>query len=143
MSAEATLSPLEMALKKKYFPRVPWTEEGPVRRRYRVRAAEDGRTASAALTELAGQEGFTAPDRPAVAGDAVACLAAFRDRMPECGAGLVIGWGLDAFWCDLALGPADAEGWQELIVRSETAENLVALAHAAGALRFRKSETDA
>lgn len=138
MSTDIELTPIEQALKKKYFPRIPWTEDGPVRRRYRVRAAE-GQAVTEALRSLAAAEGFTAPDRPAVTGGADACLAAFRDRGTDSGAGLVIGLGLDAYWCDLALGAPDDEGWQEMIIRSETAENLIALAHAVGALRFRKS----
>ena len=135
---EMMLTPEEMALRKRYFPRVPWGPDGPVRRRYRVRAAE-GVSPSEALAALAEAEGFTAPDRPWVEGDGAVCLAAFQDRLPESGAGLVIGRGLDAYWCDLALGAPDSEGWQELIVRSETGENLIALAHGMGTLRFRKS----
>ncbi len=124
------------ALRKKFFPRVPWTGEGPVRRRYMAKAAEEGKTVAEALEALALAEGFIAPGGRAVAGDGEACLAAFRDRGGE--DTLIFGEGLDVVWCDLALGPADEEGWQALIVRSEEAENLTALAHAAGAVRFRK-----
>lgn len=141
MPINVRLTPVERAVKKKWFPRVPWTKDGPVRRRYLVRAAEEGRTAEAVLEELAATEGFTAPDRPAVIGDAPACLDVYLRRETAGMAGLVIGRGLDAFWCDLALGEPGTGGWRELIVRSETGENLVALAHAVGVLRFRKWET--
>lgn len=122
------------ALRKKYFPRVPWGAEGPVRRRYMARA--EGRSVEQALEALALAEGFIAPGGRAVTGDAAACLEALRAR----GAAetLLFGRGLDAVWCDLALGAPDGEGWQELIIRSEEAENLVALANAVGAVRFRK-----
>ncbi len=136
---EMTLTPVEQALRKRYFPRIPWGPEGPVRRRYRVRAAEEGVSPSEALAKLAEAEGFTAPDRPWIEGDGAVCLAAFQDRPGESEAGLVIGRGLDVYWCDLALGAPDSDGWQELIVRSETGENLIALAHGMGTLRFRKS----
>ena len=122
------------ALRKKYFPRVPWGAEGPVRRRYMARA--EGRSVEQALEALALAEGFIAPGGRAVTRDAAACLEALRAR----GAAetLLFGRGLDAVWCDLALGAPDGEGWQELIVRSEEAENLVALANALGAVRFKK-----
>ena len=136
---DMTLTPDEQALRKRYFPRIPWGPDGPVRRRYRVRAAAEGVSPSAALAALAEAEGFTAPDRPWAEGDGAVCLAAFQDRPAGSGAGLVIGRGLDAYWCDLALDAPDNEGWQELIVRSETGENLIALAHGMGTLRFRKS----
>ncbi len=125
------------ALRRKHFPRVPWGPEGPVRRRYRAQAAEPGRTVEDALTALAKAEGFIGPGREAVSGDAAACLAAFRERGGE--DTLVFGRGPDAVWCDFALGPAGEDGWQELIVRTETAENLTALAHAVGAVRFKKA----
>lgn len=51
---------------------------------------------------------------------------------------LILGRGLDAFWCDLALSPPDGEGWQTLLVRSEAGENLTALAHARKVLVFRR-----
>lgn len=127
------------ALRRKYFPRVPWTGQGPVRRRYRVRAAKGG-SAAAALVRLAQEEQFIEPGQEAVLGNAAACLAAFRKRAAGGTVAMVFGQGLDANWCDLALGETDEEGWQEMIVRSEEAENLIALAHAAGALRFRKAE---
>ncbi len=124
------------ALRKKFFPRIPWTGEGPVRRRYMAKAAWEGQTVAEALEDLALAEGFIAPGGRAVTGDGEECLAAFRDRGGE--DTLIFGEGLDAVWCDLALGPADEEGWQALIVRSEEAENLTALAHAVGAVRFKK-----
>ena len=124
------------ALRKKYFPRVPWTGAGPVRRRYLARAAQAGQTVAGALEALALAEGFIAPGGHAVTGGPEACLAALQSRGEA--DTLLFGEGLDALWCDLALGPADADGWQEMIVRSEEAENLVALAHAVGAVRFRK-----
>lgn len=126
--------PLLEALRKRYFPRVPWTEEGPVRRRYLAKA--EGQSVAAALEALALAEGFIPPGRRAVTGGPAACLAAFRQRDGE--DGLVFGDGLDALWCDLALSAPDGDGWQALIVRSETAENLIALASAAGAVRFKK-----
>ena len=122
-------------LRRKFFPRIPWTEAGPVRRRYGARATEPGQTVEGALTALAKAEGFIGPDQQAVSGGADACLAAFRTRGER--DILVFGHGLDAVWCDFALGPAGEDGWQELIVRSEEAENLTALAHAVGAVRFR------
>ncbi len=125
------------ALRRKYFPRVPWGPDGPVRRRYMARTAAGHQSVAAALEALALSEGFIAPGGRAVTGDAAACLAAFRQR-----AGgedeLVFGQGLDALWCDLALSDPDPDGWQTLIVRSEQAENLVALAHATGAVKFKK-----
>lgn len=124
------------ALRKKFFPRVPWTEAGPVRRRYMAHAAGEGRTVVQALEALALAEGFIAPGGHAVTGGPEECLAAFRRRGGE--DTLVFGAGLDAVWCDLALGEPDADGWQELIVRREQAENLVALAHAVGAVRFKR-----
>ena len=124
------------ALRKKYFPRVPWTGAGPVRRRYLAKAAEAGRTVAGALEALALAEGFIAPGGRAIVGGPEACLAALQN-MGEAET-LVFGEGLDALWCDLALGPADDDGWQEMLVRSEQAENLAALAHAVGAVRFRK-----
>ena len=122
------------ALRKRFFPRVPWTDEGPVRRRYLARA--EGQSVAAALEALALSEGFIAPGGRAVTGGPEACLAAFQKRKNE--DTMVFGDGLDALWCDLALSEPDADGWQTLLVRSETAENLVALASAVGAVRFRK-----
>ena len=122
------------ALRKRYFPRIPWTDEGPVRRRYRAKA--EGRTVAEALEVLALSEGFIASGERAVTGGPEECLAAMQTKG---GADtLIFGQGLDVVWCDLALGPADEDGWQELIVRSEEAENLTALAHAVGAARFRR-----
>ena len=124
------------ALRRKYFPRVPWGPDGPVRRRYMARTAAGHQTVAAALEALALSEGFIAPGGRAVIGDAAACLAALQSQGEA--ETLIFGRGLDALWCDLALSPADPEGWQEMIVRSEQAENLIALAHATGAVRFRK-----
>ena len=136
MAADAVFSdPALEALRKKYFPRVPWTEAGPVRRRYRARA--EGRTVAQALEALALSEGFIAPDRRAVAGDGERCLTAFWTGENE--GTLVFGLGADALWCDLALAEPDSDGWQALTVRSEEAENLIALAHAVGAVRFKKA----
>ena len=124
------------ALRRKVFPRVPWTEAGPVRRHYFARAVKDGQSVAGALEALAIDEGFVGPGQRAVVGDAAACLAAMRDKA---GADtLVFGLGLDACWCDVAFGQADGQGWQEVLVRSEEAENLVALAHAVGVVRFRR-----
>ena len=121
-------------LRKRYFPRVPWGPDGPVRRRYLAQAA-DGDVA-AALEALALSEGFIAPGGRAVQGGPEVCLAAFRQRDGE--DRLVFGRGQDVCWCDLALSEPDDDGWQVLTVRSETAENLVALASASGAVRFKK-----
>ena len=135
MSTEAVFTdPALEALRRRYFPRVPWGPEGPVRRRYLARA--EGRTVADALQALALAEGFIDPGGRAVLGGPEECLAAFRQRGGE--ESMVFGRGLDALWCDLALSEPDAEGWQTLVVRSETAENLVALAHAVGAVRFKK-----
>lgn len=123
------------ALRRKFFPRVPWTEAGPVRRRYRAKAAREGQSVEEALTALARAEGFLGPGQEAVLGDAGTCLAAFRTRGER--DILVFGQGPEVCWCDMALGPADEDGWREMIVRSEEAENLAALAHAVGAVRFR------
>ena len=125
------------ALRRKFFPRVPWTEAGPVRRRYLAKAVEGRRTVEEALAALADAEGFTGPGRETVIGGARECLAAFRSRGQA--EQMIFGRGPDAHWCDAAVGPADGDGWQELIVRSEEAENLVALAYALGVLRFRKT----
>lgn len=135
MSTDAVFTdPALEALRKRYFPRVPWTDRGPVRRRYLARA--EGRTVAEALQALALEEGFIAPGGHAVTGDAAACLAAYRTG--ENGDTLVFGRGLDSVWCDLSLTEPDAGGWQEMIVRSETAENLIALASTVGAVRFKK-----
>ena len=125
-------------LRKKYFPRVPWTEDGPVRRRYRARSA-DGLSVPEALLALARREGFVEPGGAAVLGDAAACLAAFRERTAGGPAGVILGTETSAHWCDAAAGEPDEEGWQLLIVRSEEGENLTALAHGEGVLRFRKA----
>lgn len=129
------------ALRRKYFPRVPWTEQGPVRRRYRVKAAE-GESAAAELIRLAQNERFIEPGQSAVMGNARACLDAFGKKAADSSIAMVFGQGLDAHWCDIAFGPADEEGWQEMIIRSEEGENLIALANAAGVLRFRRAEQE-
>ena len=135
MSTTAVFSDPELeALRRKFFPRVPWGPEGPVRRRYMARA--EGRTVEAALEALALEEGFIAPGGQAVTGGPERCLEAFRRRDGE--DMLVLGRGAAVCWCDLALGEPDADGWQELIVRSEEGENLIALANALGAVRFRR-----
>ena len=125
-------------LRRKYFPRIPWTEQGPLRRRYLTRPAQDA-DAIQVLTDLAAAQGFIEPGQHAVTGDAGACLAAFQARVRDRSIALIFGTELSAHWCDLALGPADPEGWRELIVRSEEAENLTALAHAVGVLKFRRA----
>ena len=122
------------ALRRRHFPRVPWGPQGPVRRRYRAKA--EGQSVAAALEALALAEGFIPPGGRAVQGGPEACLAAFRqaDGGED---GLVFGQGLDVYWCDLALSEPDGDGWQTVAVRSERAENLIALAHAVGAVHFR------
>ncbi len=125
-------------LRKKYFPRVPWGEDGPVRRVYLARA--EGASVEAALMELARREGFVEPGGAVVHGGAEECLAAFRKKPAGGPAGMIFGTEPAAFWCDIAAGPSDADGWQRLIVRSEEGENLVALANCEGLLRFRKAE---
>lgn len=126
------------ALRKKIFPRVEWTELGPVRRMYRVKAAEESETVLEVLCDLARQEGFTAPGLQGVTGGAKETLEAFRKKAQGDDPGMVFGTGLDAHWCDIALDTPDSEGWQRLIVRSEEGENLIALAHNLGLLRFRR-----
>ncbi len=126
-------------LRKKFFPRVPWDEAlGPVRRRYFVRAASGD--ALAAVAALGEREGFTEPGQRTVTGDGAACLAAFREKAAGGPVGMILGTETGAFWCDIALGGADGEGWRPMIVRSEEGENLTALAHGAGTLYFRRWE---
>ena len=135
MSTSAVFTdPALEALRKKYFPRIPWTAEGPVRRRYRALA--QGRSVAQALEELALAEGFIGPGRRAVTGDGERCLAAYQTGENE--GTLVFGLGPEAVWCDLTLWEPEEDGWQTLTVRSEEAENLIALAHSLGAVRFRK-----
>ncbi len=126
------------ALKRKYFPRVPWTERGPVRRRYLARPADGSGTVPEALARLAEREGFTAPGEATVIGGAEETFAAFRQKAAGGPARMILGTEPAAHWCDAACGPADADGWQELVVRSEEGENLTALAHNEGVLRFRR-----
>ena len=125
------------ALKRKYFPRVPWTEDGPVRRLYRAKA-EQG-SVLAVLTALAEREGFTEPGQKTVSGGAEACLAAFARKAAGEPVGMIFGETLDAHWCDIAADPPDGGGWQRMIVRSEEGENLTALAHNEGLLQFKKA----
>ena len=125
------------SLRKKYFPRVPWTELGPVRRRYLARAALGG-TVPEAMKALAEREGFIEPGQSAVIGDAQACFAAFRMKPENRAVGMIFVTETAAHWCDIACGEPDGDGFCELIVRSEEGENLTALAHAEGALVFRK-----
>lgn len=128
------------ALQKKYFPRVPWTERGPVRRMYLVRSAESVTdTPLGSLASLAAREGFTEPDQRSVSGGAEVTLEAFRERARGAAVGMIFGTETAAHWCDIALDAPDGDGWQRLIVRSEEGENLVALAHAEGLLRFRRA----
>lgn len=126
------------ALRKKMFPRVQWTELGPVRRMYRAKAADETRTVLETLSALAKQEGFTAPGLPGVTGGSKETLEALLRKAAGDDPGMVFGTQAQAYWCDVALDAPDEEGWQRLIVRSEEGENLVALAHNLGLLRFRK-----
>lgn len=127
--------PLQEAVRKKYFPHVPWTEQGPVRRQYRARASQGGDVLRA-LEALAREEGFIATGETAVFCDGRQSFSAFQAKGDR--DTLVFGTGPEALWCDLAAGPPGEGGWQKLLVRSEEAENLVALAHAVGAVRFQK-----
>lgn len=130
----------EAALRKKYFPRVPWSEaDGPVRRAYLVRAA-DGSEAGAVLAALAESEGFTEPGQRSVTGDREVCSAAFREKAAGGAVGMIFGTETAARWCDIALDPPDGTGWQRMLVRSEEGENLTALSHALGLMRFRRAE---
>lgn len=126
----------EAALRKKYFPRVTWTENGPIRRLYKVRPAGEGDTLSLLLA-LAERELFIAPGQRAVTGGAEMCLEAFRQKAGDKSIAMIFGDGLAAHWSDISLEPAE-EGWQLMAVRSEEGENLVALAHGEGLLRFKR-----
>ena len=139
MSTKPVLAdPALEALRKKYFPRIPWGERGPVRREYKTAPTVPGEDPAQVLADIAAGEGFTPPGERAVTGDGKACLAAFRRRAETGADTLIFGLEPEAVWCDLALGPPDGEGWRELLVRSEEAENLVALANSLGRLRFRR-----
>lgn len=127
----------EAALRKKYFPRVTWTENGPVRRLYKVCPAGEG-TVLEILVSLAERELFVAPGQRAVIGGAEECLAAFRSKAADKSIAMIFGASLEAHWSDVSLEPAE-EGWQRMAVRSEEGENLVALAHGEGLLRFKKA----
>jgi hypothetical protein len=129
----------QAALRKKYFPRVTWTERGPVRRVYSVQAVTPGADVVQALIALAQREWFIEPGQRAVVGDADQTLSAFQNRATDKTVGMVFGTELEAHWCDIALSAPDAEGWQTMIVRSEEGENLIALAHNEGLLRFRRA----
>jgi len=126
----------EAALRKKYFPRVTWTENGPVRRLYKTRPAEEGDTL-AILLALAERALFIAPGQRAVTGGAEACFEAFRSKTVDKSVAMIFGDSLTAHWSDISLEPAE-EGWQLMAVRSEEGENLVALAHSEGLLRFKR-----
>ena len=125
------------ALKKKYFPRVPWGGNGPVRRVYLARAEESD--VLAVLTSLAEREGFTEPGQTTVLGGAEECLAAFRRKAAGEPVGMVFGTTLAAHFCDVAADPPDPDGWRRFVVRSEEGENLTALAHNEGLLQFKKA----
>ena len=131
----------EEALIKKYFPRVPWTEQGPVRRRYLAKPADGSGSVQDAFTRLAEREGFIEPGQKAVTGDAASCLESFRQKPIDPSVGMIFGTETGAFWCDIACGAADESGYQELIVRSEEGENLTALAYNEGILQFKKPHT--
>jgi hypothetical protein len=129
----------QKALRKKYFPRVAWTEDGPVRRVYRVKASRPESAVIDTLIDLARREWFIEPDQRAVVGDGEAAWAAFRSRGTDKSVGMIFGTTTAAHWCDLALDEPDGEGWQRLVVRSEEAENLIALAHNESLLCFRRA----
>lgn len=125
------------SLKKKYFPRVLWTEDGPVRRRYLARAVRGG-SVPEALLGLAEREGFIGPGHAGIMGDAAACREAFARKPEDPAVGMIFGTEIAAHWCDIACGPADEAGYQALIVRSEEGENLTALAHEERVLVFKR-----
>ena len=128
------------ALRRKFFPRVPWDEEkGPVRRVYLARGPGDENVIGV-LSELAAREGFTAPGHETIVGDDASCLAAFRRKAAGDPVGMIFGTAAAAYWCDIAAEAPDGEGWQRLTVRSEEGENLTALAYNEGLLGFRRAE---
>lgn len=128
------------ALEKKYFPRVEWTALGPARRVYEARtAAETPGGVTAALAGLAVEAGFIEPGQRAVTGGPEETLEALRRKGADRSIGMVFGDSAQAHWCDIAVEPPGAGGWQRLVIRSEEGENLVALAHAEGVLRFRRA----
>ena len=129
------------ALRKRFFPRVPWTEKGPVRRRYMAGTADGDCSVPEALARLAEREGFTEPGQETVLGNAAETEAAFRKKADGGAVGMIFGTETDAVWCDIACGPAGAEGFCEMLVRSEEGENLTALAYCEGLLRFRRAES--
>lgn len=126
--------PQQEALRKKYFPHVEWTIQGPVRRKYRARAASGGGVVQA-LETLARREEFIAPGETVATCDAGQSYAVFQAAIGR--ETMVFGTELAAVWCDLAAGPPDENGWQPLLVRSEEAENLIALANATGDVLFK------
>lgn len=126
-------------LRKKYFPRVEWTERGPLRRLYRVRPAGEGASVTELLLALGEREGFVAPGQHAVTGDAGVCEDAFRQKAADKSVALIFGTEMAAHWCDIAVDAPNEEGWQLMAVRSEEGENLTALAHSEGLLRFRRA----
>ena len=133
---ETRLTEQEAKWKKKFFPRVPWGENGPVRRMYLVQSLKDGQPdAARALAALAVTFGFC---EKTVTGDADVCCEAFARRADTRGSDLIFGTDRAAVWCDAVVTDTPEPGWQRLIVRSEEAENLTALAHEEGALRFRR-----
>lgn len=127
------------ALRKKYFPHVPWTDLGPVRRRYLAKPLDGSGSVEEALSRLARREGFIEPGQRDVCGGEEETFAAFREKPSDTSIGMIFGTEKAAHWCDIACGAKDAEGYQELLVRSEDGENLTALAHAEGVLQFRRA----
>ena len=127
------------ALRKKFFPHVNWTDRGPVRRSYLVRASDGEGDVLGLMAALAEAEGFSAPGQRTVTGDRETCLAAFREKTGG-GVGMIFGTEAAAHWSDIALTPPESDGWRLLLVRSEEGENLTALAHNLGLLRFRRAE---
>ena len=127
------------AMKKKYFPRIPWTENGPVRRVFYTRAEQDN--VFEVLTRLAESYGFTETGKKTVTGNASDAFSAFYAKAHGEAVGMIFGNELNAYWCDLAVGSPDAEGWRKLVIRSEEGENLIALAHNEELLSFRRPDS--
>ncbi len=129
----------QKTLRNKYFPHVPWTELGPVRRVYLAKAAEDNAPGGVigVLEALARREGFLEPQQIAVIGDGDTAAAAFCRKPADNSVGMIFGTDASAHWCDIAADAPDGDGWQRLIVRSEEGENLTALSYDKGLLRFR------
>ena len=131
----------QQKLRKKFFPRAEWTDQGPVRRVYLTCPADGSASSQEALAALADRAGFAGPGQQCVTGGAAQAWDAF-ERRADGGSdiALIFGTEADAIWCDIVCCPADEDGWQRTIIRSEEGENLVALAHAEGVLRFRRAE---